>query len=152
MERQALVALIVAAATSAAFAQPAPEQVPVRRPDGSIVHPDTSGAAKAPEVVPAMRPDGSVVHPSAAGITPNVPEAAPVRRPDGSVVYPTAPDTRQRPPSVTSGESVYRAEERERMREEAQRAADDRVERSRREREAAATSPARQIPPTTGPR
>ena len=147
MDRQALVALIVAAASSSALAQTVPEQVPVRRPDGSVVYPNTSGTVNAPEAVPALRPDGSVVHPNAAGIQPNAPEAVPVRRPDGSVVYPAAPDTRKRPPSVTSGESVYRAEERERTRQEAQRSASERVDQSRREREAASTSPARQIVP-----
>ena len=150
--RHALTALIAAIGTSAALAQTLPEQVPTRRPDGSIIHPDTAGSAKATEPASGTRPDGSLVHPNAAGITPNVPEAVPVRRPDGSVVYPAAPDTRQRGPSSSGADSLYRAEDRERTRQETQRAAEERIDRSRREREAASSSPARQIPSTTLPR
>jgi len=137
-------ALVAAFAASAAIAQTGPEQVPVKRPDGTIVYPSAAGSRQSVEAVPATRPDGSVVHPNAAGIVPNAPEAVPVRRPDGSVVYPAAPDS-QRGPSSTAADSTYRAEERERMRQDAQRAAEERVDRSRAEREAAISTPARQI-------
>jgi hypothetical protein len=143
-------ALLAAFAASAAIAQTVPEQVPVKRPDGTVVYPSAAGSRQSVEAVPATRPDGSVVPPNAAGIVPNAPEAAPVRRPDGTVVYPAAPDSDQRGPSPTAADSTYRAEERERMRQDAQRSAEERIDRSRRERDAAITNPARQIPPTTG--
>jgi hypothetical protein len=143
-------ALVAALAASGAIAQTVPEQVPVRRPDGTIIYPSAVGSQQSGEVVPAMRPDGSVVRPNAAGIVPNAPEAVPVRRPDGSVIYPAAPESRQRAPSSTAADSAYRAEERERMRQDAQRSAEERIDRSRSERDAATTNPARQVPPTTG--
>ena len=143
-------ALVAAFAASGAIAQTIPEQVPVKRPDGTIIYPSAAGSRQSVEAVPAMRPDGSVVRPNAAGITPNAPEAVPVRRPDGTVVYPAAPDSRQRGPSSTAADSTYRAEERERMRQDAQRAAEERVDKSRAEREAATARPARQIPPPAG--
>jgi hypothetical protein len=139
-------ALVAAFAASGAIAQTVPEQVPVKRPDGTVIYPSAAGSRQSVEAVPAMRPDGTVVHPNAAGIVPNAPEAVPVRRPDGTVVYPVAPDSRQRGPS----DNTYRAEERERMRQEAQRAAEERVDNSRAEREAAAARPARQIPSPAG--
>ena len=143
-------ALVAAFAASAAVAQTTPEQVPVKRPDGTIIYPSAAGSRQSVEAVPATRPDGSVVRPNAAGISPNAPEAVPVRRPDGTVVYPAAPDSRQRGPSSTAADSTYRAEELERRRQDAQRAAEERVDRSRAEREAAAARPARQIQPPAG--
>ena len=143
-------ALAGAFVASAAFGQTLPDQVPVKRPDGSIVHPATAGSVEsAPEPAAAMRPDGTVVRPNAAGITGTVSDPVPVRRPDGSVVYPQQAPV-QRAPSISTTDS--RAEERERMRQQAQQAAEERIDQSRREREAASTSPARQIAPTTLPR
>src|SRR5262245_30708282 len=103
-------ALVAAFAASGAIAQTAPEQVPVKRPDGTVIYPSAAGTQQSTEAVPTVRPDGSVVHPNAAGITPNAPEAVPVRRPDGSIVYPAAPENRQRGPSATAADSTYRAE------------------------------------------
>jgi len=143
-------AFVAALATTGAIAQTVPEQVPVKRPDGTTIYPSAAGSRQSVEAVPAVRPDGSVVRPNAAGIVPSAPEAVPVRRPDGTVVYPAAPDSGQRGPSSTAADSTYRAEERERMRQDAQRSAEERVDRSRRERDAAVTTPARQLPPTTG--
>jgi hypothetical protein len=100
--RLGLAALIAAAVTTAAVAQTLPEQVPVKRPDGTVVYPSKEG--RDPALTPAAR------------------------------------------------EAAARAEERERMRQETQQSAEERIERSRREREAALTNPARQIPPTTLPR
>ena len=143
-------AFVAALAATGAIAQTVPEQVPVKRPDGTIIYPSAAGSRQSVEPVPAMRPDGSVVRPDAAGIMPNAPEAVPVRRPDGTIVYPAAPDSRQRGPSSSAADSTYQAEERERRRQDAQRTAEERVDKSRAEREAAAARPARQLPPTTG--
>ena len=150
--RVSKVALAGALAASAAFGQTTiPDQVPVKRPDGSIVHPATAGSAQAaPESASAMRPDGTVVRPNAAGITGKASDPVPVKRPDGTVVHPQP--TVQRAPSVSAGDSTSRAEERERMRQQAQQAAEERIDQSRREREAASERPARQIGPTTVPR
>ena len=142
-------ALVAAFAASGAIAQTAPEQVPVKRPDGTIIYPSAAGARQSVEAVPAMRPDGSVVLPDAAGM-PTSREAVPARRPDGTILYPAAPDSRERAPASSAADSAFRAEQRERMRQEAQRSAEERVDQSRRERDAAITTPARQIPPSTG--
>jgi hypothetical protein len=148
--RVSKVALAGAFAASAAFGQSTiPEQAPVKRPDGSVVYPATAGSVQsAPEPAAAMRPDGTVVRPNAAGIPGTGSDPVPVRRPDGTVVYPQAPV--QRAPSISTGDS--RADERERTRQQAQQAAEERIDQSRREREAASARPARQIPPTTLPR
>jgi len=148
--RVSKVALAGALAASAAFGQTTmPDQAPVKRPDGSIVHPATAGSAQsAPEPAAAMRPDGTVVRPNAAGIPGTASDPVPVRRPDGTVVHPPAPV--QRAPSISAGDS--RADERERTRQQAQQAAEERIDQSRREREAASERPARQIGPTTVPR
>jgi hypothetical protein len=148
--RVSKVALAGAFAASAAFGQPTiQEQAPVKRPDGSIVHPATAGSVQsAPEPAAAMRPDGTVVRPNAAGITGTVSDPVPVRRPDGTIVYPQPPV--QRAPSISTGDS--RAEERERTRQQAQQAAEERIDQSRRERDAASERPARQVAPTTLPR
>lgn len=148
--RVSKVALAGAFAASAAFGQSTiPEQAPVKRPDGSVVYPATAGSVQsAPEPAAAMRPDGSVVRPNAAGIPGTVSDPVPVRRPDGTVVYPQAPV--QRAPSISAEDS--RADERERTRQQAQQAAEERIDQSRREREAASARPARQAPPTTLPR
>jgi hypothetical protein len=144
------VALAGAFAASAAFGQTTiQEQAPVKRPDGSIVHPATAGSVQsAPEPAAAMRPDGTVVRPNAAGITGTVSDPVPVRRPDGTIVYPQPPV--QHAPSISTGDS--RAEERERTRQQAQQAAEERIDQSRRERDAASERPARQVAPTTLPR
>ena len=141
----ARVALAGAFAASAAIAQTVPEQVPAKRPDGSVVHPDAAGSGAA-EQGSALRPDGSVVRPDAAGITRTAPDPITVRRPDGTVVH-SRPDVQ---PPRSSPATDARAEERERMRQQAQQAAEERIERSRREREAAGSSPARQVAPTSG--
>jgi hypothetical protein len=143
-------ALAGAFAASAAFGQMmVPEQVPVKRPDGSIVYPATAGSAQsAPEAAAAMRPDGTVVRPNAAGIPGSASDPVPVRRPDGTVVLPPPPV--QRAPSISTTDS--RADERESQRQQSHQAAEERIDQSRREREAASTSPARQIGPTTVPR
>jgi hypothetical protein len=148
--RVSKVALAGAFAASAAFGQTTiQEQAPVKRPDGSIVHPATAGSVQsAPEPAAAMRPDGTVVRPNAAGITGTVSDPVPVRRPDGTIVYPQPPV--QRAPSISTGDS--RAEERERTRQQAQQAAEERIDQSRRERDAASERPARQVAPTTLPR
>ncbi len=80
-------------------------------------------------------------------IAQTLPEQVQVKRPDGTIIVPV-PEGRE--PAATSEESATRADERERMRQEAQQAAEERIERSRREREAAVTSPARQSAPTVG--
>jgi hypothetical protein len=77
-----------------------------------------------------------------------VSDPVPVKRPDGTVVHPQP--TTQRAPSA--GATDTRADERERQRQQAQQAAEERIDRSRREREAAAERPARQVAPTTTPR
>lgn len=148
--RVSKVALAGAFAASAAFGQTTiQEQAPVKRPDGSIVHPATAGSVQsAPEPAAAMRPDGTVVRPNAAGITGTASDPVPVRRPDGTIVYPQPPV--QRAPSISTGDS--RAEERERTRQQAQQAAEERIDQSRRERDAASERPARQVAPTTLPR
>jgi hypothetical protein len=141
--------LIAALATSAAVAQTAPEQVPVRRPDGTIIYPATVGGTDGgKEQGTAIRPDGSIVRPNAAGASRVAPDPVPVRRPDGTVVHPVPPSGRA--PAVSAGDSMNRAEERERIRQEAQGAAERRIEQSRREREAAGTLPGRQVAPTSG--
>ena len=139
-------ALAGAFAASAAFGQMmVPEQAPVKRPDGSVVHPATAGSVQsAPEPAAAMRPDGTVVRPNAAGITGTVSDPVPVRRPDGTVVHPQVPV--ERTPSISTTDS--RADERERMRQQTQQSAEERIDQSRREREAASERPARQIAPT----
>jgi hypothetical protein len=147
--RVSKVALAGAFAASAAVGQTVPDQVPVKRPDGSIIYPAAAGSVQsAPEPAAAMRPDGTVVRPNAAGITGTVSDPVPVKRPDGTVVHPQPPV--QRAPSISTGDS--RADERERTRQQAQQAAEERIDQSRREREAASANPARQIPPTTLPR
>jgi hypothetical protein len=147
--RVSKVALAGACAASAAVGQTVPDQVPVKRPDGSIIYPAAAGSVQsAPEPAAAMRPDGTVVRPNAAGITGTVSDPVPVKRPDGTVVHPQPPV--QRAPSISTGDS--RADERERTRQQAQQAAEERIDQSRREREAASANPARQIPPTTLPR
>ena len=93
-----------------------------------------------------VAPDGSVVRPDAAGITRTAPDPITVRRPDGTVVH-SRPDVQ---PPQSSPATDARADERERMRQQAQQAAEERIERSRREREAAGSSPARQVAPTSG--
>jgi len=140
-------ALVAAFAASGAIAQTTPEQVPVKRPDGTVIYPSGAGSRQSTEMVPATRPDGSVVRPGTAGIVPYQQEAVPARRPDGSIVYPAAPDSRQRGPSSTPVDSTSRAEELERRRQAAQRSAEERVDQSRREREAAIANPARQVSP-----
>jgi hypothetical protein len=139
--RVSKVALAGAFAASAAFGQmKVPEQAPVKRPDGSIVYPAAAGSVQsAPEPAAAMRPDGTVVRPNAAGIPGSAPDPVPVRRPDGTVVYPQPPV--QHAPSISAGDN--RADERERTRQQAQQAAEDRIDQSRREREAASERPAR---------
>jgi hypothetical protein len=145
--RVSKVALAGAFAASAVFGQTVPDQVPMKRPDGTIIHPAAAGSVQtAPEPAAAVRPDGTVVRPNAAGITGTASDPVPVKRPDGTVVYPQPPV--QRAPSISAGDS--RSEERERMRQQAQQAAEERIDQSRREREAAVTSPARQIAPTSG--
>jgi hypothetical protein len=142
-------ALAGAFVASAAFGQTTPDQVPVKRPDGTIVHPATAGSVQnAPEPATAMRPDGTAVRPNASGITGTAPDPVTVRRPDGTVVHPQP--FVQRAPSISTTDS--RADERERMRQQAQQAAEERIDQSRREREAATSNPARQIAPTTLPR
>jgi hypothetical protein len=73
-----------------------------------------------------------------------LPEQTVVKRPDGTVIEAVPPvEGRDR-------ESEARARERERLRLEAERARQERIEQSRREREAAAANPARQIAPKQG--
>ncbi len=115
-------ALAAAFAASAAAAQALPEEGPVKRPDGSVVRPGTESLA-----------------------TPvrSLPEQGPVKRPDGSVVYPPVDAGVA---AVPYGKAT--AEERERNRKASQESAQERIEQSRREREAALANPARQVPPT----
>ena len=86
---------------------------------------------------------------SAAALAQTVPESVEVKRPDGTVIYPRAPDPADGP-DATQGQRAARAEELERRRLDAQRSAEERVERSRREREGAMQNPARQPATTTG--
>jgi hypothetical protein len=88
---------------------------------------------------------------TSAAVAQKLPEEAPVKRPDGTVVYPNK-DGQDPALTPAAREAAARAEERERMRQDSQQAIEERIERSRREREAALTNPARQIPPTTLPR
>jgi hypothetical protein len=105
--------------------------------DMSIGH---SAAALAAVVAVAVSVSGAIAQ--------TMPEQVQVKRPDGTIIVPAVPEGRE--PAATSEESATRADERERMRQEAQQAAEERVERSRREREAAVTNPARQSAPTVG--
>jgi hypothetical protein len=110
--RFAKVALAGAFVAAAAFGQTMPDQVPVKRPDGSVIHPATAGSAQnAPEPASAIRPDGSVVRPNAAGVTGTASDPVPVKRPDGTVVHPQP--TTQRAPSAAATDT--RADERERQ-------------------------------------
>jgi hypothetical protein len=88
---------------------------------------------------------------SVVSVAQTLPEQMPVKRPDGTIIYPDkdAPDPASTP---AAREAAARAEERERLRQDSQNAIEERIERSRREREAAAARPARQTPPTTLPR
>ncbi len=133
------IALLPLLAASAALAQNLPEQVPVKRTDGTIVYPNAAGSGAAEGTV--MRPDGTNVFPGAAGTGRTEPIA--VKRPDGSVVHPAIADERAPRPS-----SAVRVDERERMRKETQQSLEQRTEQNRREREAAAASPARKLPST----
>ena len=90
---------------------------------------------------------GAFVASAAFGQT-TIPEQAPVKRPDGTVVHPQVPV--QRAPSISTTDG--RADERERTRQQTQQAAEERIDQSRREREAANERPARQVAPTTLPR
>jgi hypothetical protein len=147
-----LVAILAATSAAVAQTQTLPEQVPTRRPDGTMIYPGQAGGVSGPDQSTVVRPDGSHVRPGTAGAPVGTSEAVPVRRPDGSVVYPPPATDRQRAPSSAVGDSARGADERERRRQETQQAIDERTERARREREAAATSPARQVPSTTLPR
>jgi len=149
--RAGLAAATLALGVSATVAQTLPEQAPARRPDGTIVYPGQAGGVSGPDQATVNRPDGSAVRSGTAGAAAG-PEAASVRRPDGSVVHPPPATERQRAPSSALGDSARGADERERRRLETQQAMEERAERARREREAAASRPARQVPPTTLPR
>ncbi|HKC45159.1 MAG TPA: hypothetical protein VKC64_15130 [Burkholderiales bacterium] len=86
---------------------------------------------------------------AAAAAAQTVPESVEVKRPDGTVIQPRPPD----PPDArdaSQAQRATRAEELERRRADAQRSAEERVERSRAEREGAMQNPARQATPTTG--
>src|SRR5262245_38284706 len=85
---------------------------------------------------------------SAAALAQTAPERVEVKRPDGTVIYPRPPD----PPDgrdAAQAQRATRAEELERRRRDAQRSAEERVERSRAEREGA-QNPARETAPTSG--
>ena len=133
--RVSKMALAGAFAASAAFGQTmAPEQAPVKRPDGSIVYPATAGSAEsAPEPAAAMRPDGTVVRPNAAGITADgIGSGAGRGDPMARSFSPRCRS--QRAPSISTGtagptSANGRGSRRSRPREE-------RIDQSRREREA----------------
>src|SRR5262245_4946906 len=85
---------------------------------------------------------------SAAALAQTVPESVEVKRPDGTVVHPRPPD----PPEArddAQAQRAARAEELERRRLDAQRSADEHVERSRAERESAMQNPTRQRDPAS---
>jgi len=85
---------------------------------------------------------------STAAAQTSAPQERVVTRPDGTPIAPLAGKSEAR--GWWQQESPGQAEDRERRRLEAQRSADERVEQSRRAREAALQNPARQVAPATG--
>jgi hypothetical protein len=86
---------------------------------------------------------------ASAPLAQTLPEQVVVKRPDGTIVAPSAASSDGNT-SWWLRESSTRADERERARLDAQSGAESRVDQSRREREAARASPARNTPPTAG--
>jgi hypothetical protein len=83
--------------------------------------------------------------------TAGVPERV-VNRPDGTVVTPAVDqqETRGSGGGWWQQENSAQSDDRERRRLDVQRSADQRLEQSAREREAALQNPARQVAPTVG--